>query len=445
MDPVRPSDNLMSGLLNREFGSIGGSKRSLCSKIDQMVHSNVMGDVFFPYQHELGPTAHRVTRNHNLVAYTDSNRIIIYDLVARHNLWDCPCPFPLIPSQGVFLDQLTLSSEGIVLVTTKWINFAINRKRTCHIFFEGKHTGTFEIDASAYTHKVVNDNIYVLMLKKDQTATFCKYDNQGNKLSEILLDEFSKVSSLSLTESDFYLVATGIASLRLDIPIKVFVYDLITSKTKIFDLELPKYPCQILSTKIHRHTAVFGIIYHQTGDVSSKIVEMNVLTGKIEAEHQLQCMSEVEKLIVTDEHIAFIIQEGSDVRFLMVIDRRNGNQKKILAIRGDRANIQMSICGQFLHVCYSDRYVNRDALSNIHCIFDLFLSEIVKMVSYKHYAFNNISFQDGKLLIINNFIGTRNCLYVEDFIQVDGNREQEAVEPEMWERERLNVDERGWY
>ncbi len=444
MDPVRPSDNLMTGLLNRACGSSGGSTRSLCSRIDQMVHSNVIGDVFFAYQHDLANSANRVTRNHNLVAYiADLNKIILYDLVARHKVWDCPCPFPFRPSHGVFIDQLTLTTEGIVLVATKLFNYSINRKRNCHIFFEGEHTGTFEIDASAYTLEVVNANIYVLMLKKYQTATFCKWDIQGNKLSEILLDEFSEVSSLSLTEGDFYLVATGIASLRLDIPIKVFVYDLITSKTKIFDLELPKYPCQILSTKIHRHTAVFGITYHQTGYVSSKIVEMNVLTGKIEVEHQLECMSEVEKLIVSDEHIAFILQEGSDVRFLRVIDRRNGNQKKILAIPfcRDRTNIQMSICGQFLHVCYSDR----DALSNIHCVFDLLISKIVKKVSYKHYAFNNISFQDGKLVIINNFIGTKDCLYVEDFIQVDGNREQEAVEPEMWERERLNVDERGWY
>ncbi len=416
------SGSLLRSLRKREFDEMNESTDSLNLSCDKLTQTHVLNDVFYAYRFNLSPETTHIIRNHNFIAFHDAGRIVLYDLIARERMWVCP----FVIREDYRLRELIVSPDGIVLALTT--DHGFGGKHDCHIFFEGNQTGIIDIESiSAQTIKLMNRRLYALTTTVHKKSIHI-WDIHGKKTSEIpLLDRFCRgVRNSFELNSNFY-VLTGLDAC-LDLDSDVFVYDLITEKTKVFHLDKCEGRPLVSSVIIQKLTALIGISYKEGRNMGlryPKITELNVLTGKIEKQHHLEYnKGEIKQLIANDDYIVFLLYEGANPDYLWVIDRQNGEQKRILPIPlCPDQEIKMSISGHILNVCYRTGSWSIGSALHKLCVFDLLESEIVKRVFFRRYPWHEMTLQDGKLVIVDT-ISEVNSIYVEDFQQVHGNEEQ---------------------
>jgi hypothetical protein len=174
--------------------------------------------------------------------------------------------------------------------------------------------------------------------------------------------------------------------------------------------------------------------YNFKVQVDPKIIEMDIVTGKIKKEYILDHKhGAVEKLLVSDDYIVYCVSN-----YLWMIDRFNDVQKKLLRIPicDDELGVNLSFSGQLLNICYGMGYWNGGIATHKLRVFNLPGEEAVKKISYSRYPWHKMLFQDGKLVIIDS-ISSNRCIYVEDFECINGSKELCEAEPDKWKRTKL--------
>jgi hypothetical protein len=418
-------------LMNREMGNIFELENSIESAVNELIQNRIMKDDFYSYGLYMPHRVVHATRNHRYIVATARDSITLFDMVVLRTLWNCN----LSLYEGYRLIRSLVSQRGEVLVITEHEIDSTYQKDVCFLFFEGKKIGEIRFDSNYISHSTfsfVNGQIYAYSNKASKDLYV--WDLDGRLRKEISISELNTGHIEGcLSNSDFYVLIAGTDVSH--IPAKVLVQNLMTQQLSIYDLEYHQDRVSIHSAAFHRNTLVCGLHYLTYQQESSsyisinpKVVVMNLITGDKEIEYNLEYnLGQIKELVVNDDYIVCSIYERTKPANLWAIDRHSGKQKKIpLAIPYciDDSKINLSISGEFLYLRYSNDNFSGESSRQTFCAFDLSLFETVKKITYKRFLWNEMTFQEGRLVIINtaDLYGTNSGVYVEDFERI-GNED----------------------
>ena len=424
------------------------STSSLPSSSKTDIEKNISSDTYYSYEINLEPYASRITRNHRFIAYCISDFIIkLFDMIDRQENWSCA-----LEKSGVgrVVSKLILSPEGMVLAFSEYVGPCVHNKH-CHILIGGKQTGFLVIDREKVYERsirVVNGYIYALTKKMNNCAVLI-WNNAGKVEHETSTENFGVgltsayhyntfstewKKQICAVNNKFYIV-TAVVEDNSSIAIRAYVQDLIKKQTNVLDLQRSKNQITINTATIYGNTIIYAINSvgrpsETSSNISSdpKIVLVNIATGTQEAEYSLyDKQGEVRELVINDDYIVYLIKADDKRDYLWVLDRRNGTQKRILAIPSyrDVKDIDLSFAGQLLNICYSDGCWerNNDVASHVFCVLDLSTKKIVKKNSYVRSGQYKMSFENGRLVLCNqidsrNMVGWDSSICIKDFSNV---------------------------
>jgi hypothetical protein len=170
----------------------------------------------------------------------------------------------------------------------------------------------------------------------------------------------------------------------------------------------------------------------------SKIYVVDLITQKVKAKYYIDnCLIKINAVVANDDYI--VVHTESLNRyydyFVIVIYRHTGKYVQVHLISPAAIPLNgycnLNLSGHLLSVCFrADSSLDRDT----YCLYDL-SSEKQKKISFDFHGPREMSFQDGRFVIIE----TQNenpSIYVEDSQQVNGDLEENLVDPRKWKRRK---------
>jgi hypothetical protein len=428
--------------MNREMGYALDPDLSLNKTLNRFTEDNILEDKFFSYQINLGPNTTHVSRNKRYVAMAEPERVALYDLIGRQIIWECSMEY-LGHRRN---NSLIVSSEGVVALSKCYPG----RKKYLiyHIFFEGRQQGSIDVDDETHIYdcslKIINGRFYAIS-NGSKNFTFNEWDMKGNEINEIAINKlYSRARTAFVANTDYYAVTSG-ASLR-EISSVMFIKYLNAQNHFIIEMFSENYGIFVKTAVIHRDALVCGVtcgIRKPKNELekgfSLKVMVLNMINQKLEEEYCLECEhGEIKDIAANDDYIiCHFYLYNSDYNYLWAIDRHTGVQKEILAIPNDetKSYLNFYFTGNLLHVCYPQLIWEGRIGRCVHtiCVFDLSTFIDVKEVTYTRFYDNPMTFEDGKLVIIDTQ-SENPSFYVEDYEQVNGDFEQNQVDFEKWKR-----------
>jgi hypothetical protein len=454
MDCPIQRNNLPVHLYYREMGYSPDEETSLTTFFRQTVENNNLNENFFSYQVNLcePPVSLSLSaRNHQFVAFAGTDKVGLYDLVAREKTWECRYGL----HEGFRLKKLHVTCEGLVVLSSCDDSGTGREKNIYQIFSGGEETGIININSSDLfvydeTLKVENERLYVLVKVVDKLAIYI-FDHKGSKVKEITFNELTRKFFLGFETTFFndnYCVL-GFGHVKWgteEIQSGVFVQNMKFGTQQIYHLMPPGKKFFPQCAFIYGDTLFCSIRYNlDDSDVSedepfedTKIVVVNLRTQEVEKEYKVENMRRnITSLVANDDYIVWTTAEArSRYRdaFLMYIPRHTGRKNmytlSLLPVTPLAGYLNLNLSGHLLSVCF------RESSEDTYYIIDLPKYEVVgKQVTFKNVNlqdnFRELSYQDG---ILVNFDKERSCMYVEDYVQVNGDPEKNLIEPRKWKR-----------
>jgi hypothetical protein len=226
-------------------------------------------------------------------------------------------------------------------------------------------------------------------------------------------------------DGNFYVI--GAKSVNSKIPARVFIRNLNLKENVIIDLPHDKYDVEIKSTCIHEGDLFLGIQYLISGNFNRRKIMFSAIAvfdmwKKTEKERHRVSEDDYEimDLLVNDDYI-FFREQNSNIGGIYSINRYTKEFKKIFEYGNTIGPnyVNFSCSDNFLHICYQYQ-------EHVYSVVDLSTSKQVRKISFPRDFGHELSFQNGKLTIMNTEVENRYA-YIEDFEAINGDEEQKHL------------------
>jgi hypothetical protein len=201
------------------------------------------------------------------------------------------------------------------------------------------------------------------------------------------------------------------------IPTKVFVFNHLTRKTHIFDVDEGPHMRDVFCAQLHQNLLFYSSDRLTGEDLSSfvrsdsKITVVNLLTEQVVQTYPNQSPNgRIVKLIVNEDYLVYTVTEPGEPYQLWCIDRQTHMQALIMSTENEPT--QFFFSGPLLLV---------NDLTTIYqtiVVYDCSKSALIKRVWYpREFTDRIVSFEEGLLTIADpsNQDPAASNLYIEDF------------------------------
>lgn len=410
MTSATSSYNLYASLKRRETHSGSGVRNDISRAINARIAENIAQDHFFAYEVNLGNFT-RCARNGNWFACSQDLRISLYDLVARKVMWTSEVP----KSLDFDIHSLEVFQKGDVHLYS-----VTNGSRLIHINCEGTiiaHTRIPFSLSSARFFATFNANDVLIYSARNQALKVL--NSQLPTVAVRPNDRYNDHGTTAVHGKEFYVLLACHLN-QPQIPSKAFVFDHLTEKTRIFDVDTHAYNKEIPFATIHK-THLFCSINKTERNPKdrlwwpsqAKITVMSLVTGeRVQTYESKDPQGSIVHCVANDDHLVYRVLAHDRIYRLWGINRHNHEQTFISSTDDER--VRFSLSGNFLNIFKDKGHSLKLSIVD--------LSEnlrIVKRVTYLHCQSKTLSFEEGKLIIYDRFRPNAHPIYVEDFERVD--------------------------
>lgn len=427
-------DNLgiCAALLQREIGPT--SNNHLEGIVKNKTIQNIAKNIFSSKEIEIQRRSQisHCYRSRDFLAIRDEFSTSLWNLSLGSKVWECSDEI----YQEYNFKHLLVDKKGFVAkIYLSGIHGDWDTQNLyIEIFFEGDRVGSFSFQSKLYCLQLINGHIFGIGVNNstlsNQKLSFYEYDQKGNLINEKLLPELQEnyIRKIIINEKCFA-IYTFIRDQNQRISSKIFIFNVIKQIYVTFDLGFSEECLEIQSVFFLKNRII--IASNETGintewavktTSDHKITIFNITTGKIEKEYPLNTRT-IAKLIANEEQAVFVNHDNcKQTTNLFTVDLLSGEQISILEIpyavdsrdRNNNEDLQFSLDGDFLTVCYPTGCLNAGSAIQIRTVIDLKSRKVIQKDQYQRFEGTTITFQSGILLISKIF--ERNLrLYVENF------------------------------